>query len=111
MAEPPAERADFRKNQKAAVAPSAGIHFGKKSKSVSWHLLCLRRALNAGQRAKTYPLRIPAFGRPRRRNTGSLQHSTPASIREERDNEKICFHPRDGPSYVVQYRASRWRLP
>src|SRR5262249_37231135 len=59
MAEPPAERADFRKNQKAAVAPSAGIHFGKKAKSVSWHLLCLRRALNAGQRATLFntPLR------------------------------------------------------
>src|SRR6516165_7396758 len=43
--------------------------------------------------------------------TQGLSASTAAIIREERDNEKICFHPRDGPSHVVQYRASRWRLP
>jgi hypothetical protein len=35
IAEPPAERADFRKKSKAAVVPSAGIRFGKKSRPVS----------------------------------------------------------------------------
>src|SRR5262249_19687726 len=90
MAEPPAERADFRKNQKAAVAPSAGRRFGKKSKSVSWHLLCLRRALNAGQSAKT-SLRIPAFGRPRRRNTGALQHRPQRSSGRNGTMKKFPF--------------------
>jgi hypothetical protein len=39
-------------------------------------------------------------------NMGALQRR-PQRSSGRNDNEKICFHPRDGPSYVVQYLASR----